>query len=217
VLHFLGEEYLRLGDEQKAAHWFRRSLDLEPNHLPSITELGQLMYRQTRWQEAEQHFTRICELDRSDISAVRWLALVKYKLRKDESCKQCCDAVLRREHCTSESMNRGSDPLNVDALWLLAELQHQNGPTTDKWFLSLRLPPEVSAADVCQSIAKGYLVRKQLNQASDWLKKVQHYLPSEGRVREAQSLLIREGNSVNPQDVIDLLEQRPGNGSRQHP
>lgn len=196
VMFFLGEEFLRLGEQQKAAHWFGRSLELDPNHLLSITELGQMMYRQSRWSDAEQHFTRLCELDRTDVSAVRWLALVKYKLKKDESCRQCCDAVLRVE------------PLNVDALWLLAELQVKNGSNDERWYLNLRLPPEVPMADVCQAIAKGYLIRKLLPEATAWLKKVQHYVPSENRVREALKLLTTEGHSVNPQDVIDILEQR---------
>ena len=60
-MHFLGEEYARVGEPQKAdpadavmfvvcptclqaqaAQCFTRGLELEPNHLPSLMELGQL-------------------------------------------------------------------------------------------------------------------------------------------------------------------------------
>ena len=110
-MHFLGEEYARVGEQQKArcgderqsgdirsspsattrlrvpgeieaAQCFSRGLELEPNHLPSLMELGQLAcaqmvqgerkratqvspasgrYRQSNWHEAERLFTRICE------------------------------------------------------------------------------------------------------------------------------------------------------------
>eukprot|EP00931_Biecheleriopsis_adriatica_P056155 TRINITY_DN33278_c0_g1_i1.p1 TRINITY_DN33278_c0_g1~~TRINITY_DN33278_c0_g1_i1.p1 ORF type:complete len:1708 (-),score=448.60 TRINITY_DN33278_c0_g1_i1:75-5198(-) len=196
VMHFLGEECIRIGDQQKAAYWFGRGLELEPNHLLCLHELGQLTYRQSKWQDAEQYFTRICELDKKDTSAVRWLALVKYKLRKEESCRQCCEALLR------------SDPLNTDALWLLAELQVQGGSTDDRWYLNLRLPAEATPAAICQSIVKGYIIRKQVTEANNWLKKVLNYLPNETRLYEAQQLLIQKGATVNPQDIIDLLDQR---------
>ncbi|CAJ1405097.1 unnamed protein product [Effrenium voratum] len=199
VAHFLGEEYLRLGDQQRASVWFARSLELEPNHLPSLMELGQRAFRQSKWHDAEQHFTRVCELDRTEMEAVRWLGLVKYKLRKDDSCRQCCEALLR------------SDPLHSDALYLLAELNLQAGPA-DRWLTSLRLPREVSTADVCQSIAKGYLLRQQLSEASNWLSQALAYLPSTNpsstALREAQQMLTR-GSSVNPQDVIDILDRKP--------
>ncbi|CAE7406488.1 TMTC1 [Symbiodinium natans] len=45
VMHFLGEEYARVGEQHKAAQCFSRGLELEPNHLPSLMELGQLACR----------------------------------------------------------------------------------------------------------------------------------------------------------------------------
>eukprot|EP00930_Biecheleria_cincta_P082443 TRINITY_DN72178_c0_g1_i1.p1 TRINITY_DN72178_c0_g1~~TRINITY_DN72178_c0_g1_i1.p1 ORF type:complete len:1736 (-),score=337.57 TRINITY_DN72178_c0_g1_i1:53-5203(-) len=206
VMHFLGEEYIRTGDPHKASLWFGRALDLDPNHAGSLMELGQLMYRQNRWQEAERHFTRLCERDQTDLIAVRWLALVKYKLRKDESCRQCCEALIR------------SEPLHVDALWLLSELQVKNGSTDDRWFLKLKLPAEVSTSDVCQCIAKGYLVRKQVAEAGIWLQRAQSYFPSDKRLQDAQQLLSRKGAAVNPQDVLDILEQKssPVSGRTYH-
>ncbi|CAE7227742.1 unnamed protein product [Symbiodinium sp. CCMP2592] len=176
VMHFLGEEYARVGEQQKAAQCFSRGLELEPNHLPSLMELGQLAYRQANWHEAERLFTRICEVDRTDLDAIRWLALVKYKLRKDESCRQCCEGLLR------------------------VELQLQAGSADERWLTSLRLPSDVSMADVCQSIAKGYLVRKQVVEANNWLKQAQNFAPSAAGLKEAQLLLAQKGATVNPQE-----------------
>lgn len=197
VMHFLGEEYARVGEQQKAAQCFSRGLELEPNHLPSLMELGQLAYRQSNWHEAERLFTRICEVDRTDLDAIRWLALVKYKLRKDESCRQCCEGLLRFV------------PLHMDAWYLLAELQLQAGSADERWLTSLRLPSDVSMADVCQSIAKGYLVRKQVVEANNWLKQAQNFAPSAAGLKEAQLLLAQKGATVNPQDVMDLLDRKP--------
>jgi len=202
VMYFLGDEFLRKEDQLKAVHWFNRAIDVDPNHAASLLELGQLMYKQSRWQEAETHFNRLVELDRSNVSAFRHLALTKYKQGKFESSRQCCESVLRLE------------PLNPDALWILAEL-HRNDAPEERWFLSLRYPSEVSVADVCQTIAKTYFLRKQSREGVHWLQKVQHYLPSDARVREALQLAARQGIAVNVQEVIDILEKRntPGSAS----
>lgn len=108
------------------------------------------MYRQSRWHEAETHFSRLCDLSSSNVAALRSLALVKFKQNKFDACRQRCNDTLKL------------DPLNSDALWLLAEMHRQEGaPGDDCWFLGIRSPPEVSVADICQTIAKGYLTRKQ--------------------------------------------------------
>lgn len=49
VMRFLYEEYMKIGDQGKAAVWFGRAAELEGQHqAASPFEIGQLMYRQTR-------------------------------------------------------------------------------------------------------------------------------------------------------------------------
>lgn len=193
VMHFIGEEYLHRSDMQKAAHWFNKAIETDPKHVNSLNELGQLMYRDTRFQQAEAYFSRVLELDRSNVSALKNLALVKYKLKKLNECRTYCDTAVRL------------DPLNADALWLLAELNKDLGEET--WFLNLRYPPEIAVADVCQTIAKGYITRRQPKEGLAWLQKVQNYSASDLRVKEAIKLLTKYEGS-NPQDVLDVLEKR---------
>lgn len=196
VLHFIGEQYLSKGDQQKAVQWFSKALEMEPNHKASIMELGSLMYKNGRYQEAEADFSRLCDLDRSSVAALRYLALVKYKLKKFDSCKQCCEVLLRLE------------PLNSDALWVLAELHRHEDD--DRWFLGLRYPADVSVPDVCQIVARGYLSRKQTKEATTWLQKTQHYMPrSDSTVKDALALLNKQGAAVNTQEVLDVLDSRP--------
>jgi len=201
VLHFLGEEFLRRGDQQRARHWFQRALDAEPRHQGSLLELGRLAYGQSRWDEAERHFVQLNKVEPASVPPLRYLALIKYQQKKYEPCKQYCTALLRH------------DALNIDALYLLAEIHRQEPPSGStgepRWFLGLSYPADVSVADVCQTIAEGYLSRQRLKEGTFWLQKVQHYLPSDARIKEALRQLTNPGGA-DPQQIIDMLDRKPG-------
>jgi len=191
VMHFVGEAYLLQFDTQKAANCFSKAIERDPNHIPSLLELGQLMYKQSRFQEAETHLGRVVDLDRTNLVALKNMALATYKLKKFGLCRQCCEQAVRLE------------PLNADALWLLAELNKSD----ERWYLNLRYPPEVAVSDVCNVVAKAYIARGQVGESVDWLRKVQTYLPLDLRVQEALKMLSKQGGTFNPQDVLNMLEQ----------
>jgi len=174
VMHFLGERYAQQGNDQRALGWFTRAVDADGTHKASILEAGTLQYKMGQNLEAEASFSKLLETDRNNVVALQHLALIKYKLKKMDSCKQFCDAVLRQ------------DPLNEEVLWVLAEVNKEK--REERWFLTLRYPPEVTVADVCRTIAKQYMEKKQATEGAEWMQKAKEYMPAEASRPKAAPL-----------------------------
>eukprot|EP00913_Durusdinium_trenchii_P007593 g7136.t1 len=96
---------------------------------------------------------------------------------------------------SSSSRSRGLEiqESEADAL-LLYEQQMQNGGD-DRWLS--KLPRDVSAAQVCESIAQSYKQRRKFTEANIWMKKAQAYAPSGTTFGEAP---LQKGLPGNPQD-----------------
>eukprot|EP00927_Polykrikos_kofoidii_P036972 TRINITY_DN31153_c0_g1_i2.p1 TRINITY_DN31153_c0_g1~~TRINITY_DN31153_c0_g1_i2.p1 ORF type:complete len:1751 (-),score=284.33 TRINITY_DN31153_c0_g1_i2:315-5567(-) len=198
VMHFLAEEHMVKGDHHEAEVWLSRFLDIEPKDKAGLSEISQLMCKQSRWSEAEIYLARLNELDRNSASTLRSLAQVRFKQKKFDACKQACENALRIE------------ALNAETIWLLAESHRlfpgPGGSSDHRWLQNLRFPADVSAADACQVLAKAYLLREQSSEALHWMQKLQHHLPTEKRIGEAIGMLVRQSGTF--QEVVSVLDQR---------
>lgn len=77
----------RLGDEDAALYWLRRSLDLDPNHAEARIYLGNLLYDRGEYEAALFHFERTEPTDHFDELAVWRLIELKrsiYRLPEDD-------------------------------------------------------------------------------------------------------------------------------------
>jgi protein O-GlcNAc transferase len=74
------------GDLEGAVASYRRSLELEPDHLPSLYNLGMALHEAERFEEAERCFRRVLALDARDADALFHLgALLQRRLRLGEA------------------------------------------------------------------------------------------------------------------------------------
>ncbi len=72
----LGATYLRQGELKPAAREYEAVVRHEPRSVPAWMALGNIAFEQQQWAAAEQHYTRVLEIDPSHPGAANNLAMV---------------------------------------------------------------------------------------------------------------------------------------------
>lgn len=80
----LGNAHKAAGDLESAANSYRRSLQIAPDYLPSLYNLGLVLSEMKRLEEAEQCFRRVTEMAPGDTDAHYELGLAYRKLGRIE-------------------------------------------------------------------------------------------------------------------------------------
>jgi len=107
----------QMGQEKEAIKLWSRVLALDPNHVRSLTALGQVAFRQADMKTARTAFQRIVDVDGTD--AQQWVHLAV-------ACRTLSDQVAE-ESAIQRALS--IDPTDLPALILRADLLERQGKT----------------------------------------------------------------------------------------
>lgn len=84
--HMLGQIYLELGDDKRAITSLEKSLEIRPDHIPSLTNLGWFLYLKGDYQKCLEYSTKAYALNNEEYVAKFNAALAMLRLgRMEES------------------------------------------------------------------------------------------------------------------------------------
>jgi protein O-GlcNAc transferase len=77
-----------VGEPEAAIAMYRRSLEIEPDYLPALYNLGMMLHQTDRFEEAEESFRRVIAIDPCDVDALLHLgALLQRRMRLEEAAE----------------------------------------------------------------------------------------------------------------------------------
>jgi len=93
----LGRCYFLIGNEGEANRFYKKSLQIDPNHSRTYMLLGEMQYRQKKFEEALQSFTKAARLTRDNTEARKNIGAVLALLGRKDEAIQTYLHMLRRQ------------------------------------------------------------------------------------------------------------------------
>ncbi len=104
VYYLLGNTYYMLGQTTKSKDAYRDTLELDPQYMPALQNLGRLLYKEKKYKECIGVFDRVLAKDVTDIDAIRFQAGCYHALNETSMATQKFLQVHRLDPDDSETI-----------------------------------------------------------------------------------------------------------------